>query len=165
MRLGYIVSIWVTDWAPADPLEDIDTRILQVLEVEPCSSVRTIAEFLKIPTSTVHIHPSISLNMKSRHFKWIPHFLDDDPRAKWLESARQLLDILQVQERCHFRDLITGDETWVYLDMKLGAILLLADAELPVRVKRTITNEKRMLIVFWGIQGSHTIAGSQKITH
>jgi hypothetical protein len=56
--------------------------------------------------------------MKSRRFKWAPHFLDGDLRAKRLEGALQLLDVLQGQERCHFRDLITEDETWVYLDMK-----------------------------------------------
>jgi hypothetical protein len=38
------------------PLEDIDARILQVLEAEPWSSVRTNAEFLTIPASTVHLH-------------------------------------------------------------------------------------------------------------
>jgi hypothetical protein len=37
--------------------------------------------------------------------------------------------------------------------MKPGAIWLQADAELPVRVKGTIANEKRMLIVSWGIHG------------
>jgi hypothetical protein len=37
------------------PLEDIDARILKVLEAEPRSSVRTIAELLKIPASTVHL--------------------------------------------------------------------------------------------------------------
>jgi hypothetical protein len=70
-----------------------------------------------------------------------------------LEGVRQLLDVLQAQERCHFRDLILGDEAWVYLDMKPGTIWLPADAELPVRVKRTIASSKRMLIVFWGIHG------------
>jgi hypothetical protein len=89
--------------------------------------------------------------MTSRHFKWIPHFLDDDLRIKRMEGVRQLLDILQAQERCHFRDLIRGDETWVYLDMQPGIIWLPADAELPVCIKRTIVSEKRMLIVFWGI--------------
>jgi hypothetical protein len=112
------------------------------------SSVRTIAEFLKIPASTVHLHLTTSLNMGSRHFKWVPHFLNDDLRAKRLESARQLLDILQTQERYHFRDLITRDETWVYLDMKPGTIWLPAGAKLPVRVTRTIASEKRMLIIF-----------------
>jgi transposase len=37
-------------------LEDIDARILQVLEAEPWSSVRTVAEFLKIPAPTGHRH-------------------------------------------------------------------------------------------------------------
>jgi hypothetical protein len=60
------------------PLEDIDARILQVLEAEPWFLVRTIAEFLKIPALTVHLHLTTSLNMKSRHFKWLPHFLDAD---------------------------------------------------------------------------------------
>jgi uncharacterized Fe-S cluster protein YjdI len=91
--------------------------------------------------------------MKSRHFKWVPHFLDDHLKAQRLEGARQLLDVQQAQKRCHFRDLITGDETWVYLDMKPWIVSLPADAELPVRVKRTIASEKRMLTVFWGILG------------
>jgi hypothetical protein len=133
------------------PLEEIDARILQVLEAEPWFSVQTIAEFFTIPVSTVHLHRTTSLNMKSRHFKRLLHFLDGDWRVKRLEDARQLLDILQAQERCHFRDLIPGDETWVSLDMKPGAVWLPADSELPVRVKKTIASERRMLIVFWGI--------------
>jgi hypothetical protein len=72
------------------------------LEAEPWPLVRTTAEFLKIPASTVHFHLIISLNMKIGHFKWVPHFLDDDLRAKQLDDARQLLNVLQAQERCHF---------------------------------------------------------------
>jgi hypothetical protein len=64
-----------------------------------------------------------------------------------------LIDVLRAQGRWHFRGLIAGDETRLYLDMKAGTISLSADAELPVCVKRIITNEKRMLIVFWGIHG------------
>jgi hypothetical protein len=70
-----------------------------------------------------------------------------------LEGARQLFDVVQEQERCYFRDLIPGDATWIYLDMKPGTIWLPADAELPDRVKRTIASEKHMLIVLWGIHG------------
>jgi hypothetical protein len=77
------------------PLEDIDARILQVLEAKPWFSVRTIAEFLMIPASRVHLHLIIPLNTKDRHFKWVPHFLDDDLTAKRLDGARQLLDVLQ----------------------------------------------------------------------
>jgi hypothetical protein len=51
------------------PLEDIGARILRALEAELWPSVQTIAEFLNIPTSTVHLHLTTSLNMKSRHFR------------------------------------------------------------------------------------------------
>jgi hypothetical protein len=71
--------------------------------------------------------------MKGRHFKSVPQVLDDYLRAKRLEGARQLLDVLQARERYHFRDLSTADETWVDLDVKPGTIWLPADAELPVR--------------------------------
>jgi hypothetical protein len=135
------------------------------MEAEPWSLVRTIAEFLKIPASTVHLHRTTALDMKSRHFKWIPHFLDDDLRAKRLEGARQLLDVLQVQERRHFRDRISGDETWAYLDMKPGTIWLPTDTELPVCIKKTIASEKRMLIVFWEIHRIAHYCWLPKIAH
>jgi hypothetical protein len=91
--------------------------------------------------------------MKSRHFKWVPHFLNDDLRVKRVEGVAQLLDVLKAQQKCGFRDLITGDETWVFLDMKPRIVWAYADAELPLGVKRTIASGKRMLIVFWGIRG------------
>jgi hypothetical protein len=81
------------------------------------------------------------------------HFLDDDLRARQLEGARQLLDVLQAHQRCNVRDLITGNETWIYLDMKPGIIWLPADAELAARVNETTASEKRMLVVFWESHG------------
>jgi hypothetical protein len=123
------------------------------LKAEPWSSVQTIAEFLKILAQAVHLHLTTSLNMKSRYFKCVPHFLDDNLRAERLKDARQFLDVLQAQERYHSRDLITRDETWTSLDMNPVTIWLPADTELPIRVRRTIASEKCMLIVFWGIHG------------
>jgi hypothetical protein len=123
------------------------------LEVEPCCSVQTIAEFFKIPASTVHLRLTASFHTKIRHFKWVPHFLNNDLRPKRLEGIRQLLGVFSAQERRHFRGLITGDDTWVCLDMKPGIVWLPAGAELPIRVKRTIASEKGMLSVFWVIHG------------
>jgi hypothetical protein len=84
------------------PPEDIDVRILKVLEAGPWFWVQMIAWFLKIPPPTGRPHRTTSLNMKSRHFNWVPHFRNDDLTAKRLEGARQLLDVVQVQQGCHF---------------------------------------------------------------
>jgi hypothetical protein len=51
------------------PLEDINARILQILEVESWSSLRTIAEFFKIFASTVHLHLTTSLPIQVIYYK------------------------------------------------------------------------------------------------
>jgi hypothetical protein len=158
----------LSDWSSSDryPLEDIDARILQILEAEPWSPVRTNDRWVLQDSCVDGASPSNHFSQhKNRHFKWVPYFLDDDLRAKRLEGTRQLLDVLQAQERCHFRDIIAGDETWIYLDMNSGTVWLPTDAEPPVRVKRTIASESAC----WSFSGkfteSHTITGSQKIAH
>jgi hypothetical protein len=82
-------------------------------------------------------------------------------RAKRLDGARQLLDV-PGHKKCHFRNLITRNETWIDLDMKPRTIWLPADAELPVRIKRTIARERCMLIIFWGIHGIAQHCGLSK---
>jgi DNA-binding Lrp family transcriptional regulator len=47
------------------PPEDIDARILQALEADPWSSVRTIAEFLKIPALTGHLRLTLLSTSKA----------------------------------------------------------------------------------------------------
>jgi hypothetical protein len=77
------------------PPLNTDARILQVLESEPWSSVRTIAKVLNIPALTGHLHLTTSLNMKSRHFKCVRHFLDDYFSPKRLEGDREFPDVLK----------------------------------------------------------------------
>jgi hypothetical protein len=63
-------------------LGNMDARILQILEAEPWSSVRAIAEFLEILASTVYLYLTTSLNMKNRHFKSVPYLPDNDLGSK-----------------------------------------------------------------------------------
>jgi hypothetical protein len=85
--------------------------------------------------------------MKSRHFKSVPRFLDDDLRTVRLEGVRQLFDVVKAHEKYHFRDLLTGDQTWAHLDVKPRTVWFPADAEPRVRVKRTNASEECMVII------------------
>jgi hypothetical protein len=67
----------VNNLVEADPPEDADTQILQVLEAEPCSSVRKMAEVLIIPALTVYLHLTASLIMKARPFNY--------PKDSWFD--------------------------------------------------------------------------------
>jgi hypothetical protein len=56
-----------------------------------------------------------------------------------------------MQRKVHFRDIITGDESWIFIDIAPSPIWLPSDDELPTRPRRTINADKSMLIAFWVI--------------
>jgi len=152
LKLGR--TMLTDDYHPGRPLlDDVDARILRRLAREPYSSMRSLSDSLKLPVATVHRHLTKSLNMKNRHFKWVPHLLTEDLKAKRSTEAGKLLKILRREQANGWNGIITGDESWIYLSNQPGGVWLEADSPLPEVVRRTIDSEKHMLCVFWGIAG------------
>jgi hypothetical protein len=132
------------------PRDDVDARILACPNHEPFFSVRSIAQALGLAPATVHRYPILSLGMRPRHFRWVPYVLTRELRDRRAKGTQALLDVLRQQEKSHFRDIVTDDESWIFIDTAPSSISLLLDDELPMRPWRTITADKRMLIAFWG---------------
>jgi hypothetical protein len=82
-----------------------------------------------------------------------PHGLTRELRDQRVKDAQALLDVLRQQEKTHFRDTITGDESWIFTDTAPSSIWWLFGEELPTLPRRTISTDKRMLITLWGING------------
>jgi hypothetical protein len=135
------------------PFDDVDARILACLSHEPFSSIRSIAQGLGLAPATVHRHLTTSLDMQPRHFRWAPHVLTRELGDQRVPGARLLLDVLRQQEQTHYRDIITGDESWLFVVTAPSSIWLLWDEESATRHRRTINADKRMLIAFWWIKG------------
>jgi hypothetical protein len=78
-----------------------------------------------------------------------------DPRIE--ESAgkgtRELRDVLHQQEKTHFRDISTGDESCILNETAPSSVWLSLDEELPTRPRRRISADKHILIALWGIKG------------
>jgi hypothetical protein len=55
------------------------------------------------------------------------------------------------------REIIKGDESWIYLNMTPNSIWIGAEEIPPTRPRTTITSTKAMLTVFWGIRGVRLI--------
>jgi hypothetical protein len=91
-----------------------------------------------------------SLQFKSRHVKWVPWILTGEFRQKRIDGARTLLDALEAQQPIGFRDIVTGDESWIYLQMSPNSIWIGAEETAPTRRKTMIASTKAMLPVFWG---------------
>jgi histone-lysine N-methyltransferase SETMAR len=83
--------------------------------------------------------------------------LTHELRQKRIEGARTLLNVLEGQQRIGFRDIITGDESWIYLNMTPNSIWIRAKEIPPIRPRTTIASTKAMLTVFWGIRGLRLI--------
>jgi hypothetical protein len=56
-------------------------------------------------------------------------------------------------KKTYFRNIITGDESWIFIDTPPNYIWLSFGEELPTRPRHTMGANKHMLIAFWGIRG------------
>jgi hypothetical protein len=64
------------------PLDDLDAKILTILNKYPFESARLISETLCIVYSTILLHSHDSIGFKSFHLYWVPYLLTDDLREK-----------------------------------------------------------------------------------
>jgi hypothetical protein len=92
-------------------LDNTDAEILSELRISPFSLVRTIADSLSIPASTVYLHLVEKIGFKNSFLCWVPHMLTEELPQKRVELSRQLLRLLESQRGVNFRDIVTGDES------------------------------------------------------
>jgi hypothetical protein len=53
--------------------------------------------------------------MKNFHLRWISHQLTEDLRQKRISVCKEMLPILEAQNKKGFHDLVTGYESWFML--------------------------------------------------
>jgi hypothetical protein len=92
-------------------LDDLDTKILAILDKSPFKSAHLIAErlFVAFPTVLRYLHDSISF--KSLHLHCVLHLLTNDLREKRKEHARAMLPFLHAAERDGWHHIVTDDES------------------------------------------------------
>jgi hypothetical protein len=145
------------------PLYDADARILACLSHEPFSSIRSIAQALGLAPATVDQQIPISLDIQFRHFRWILHVWARKLGDQRVKGARAPIDVLRQQEKTNFRDIITGHESWIFIDTTPSFIWLSLDEELPTRPRCTISVDDRLLIAFWASKILYTWTGCQRM--
>jgi hypothetical protein len=64
------------------PLDDLDTKILAILDKFPFESTHSTAERLLIAHSIMLRHLHDFIGFKLFHLHWVPHMLTDDLREK-----------------------------------------------------------------------------------
>jgi hypothetical protein len=103
--------------APDVERSPVDEAILTALAEFPFpfSSVCELSRMICLPRSTVHRHLTQLFRFTVRHLRWIPHLLTAEQKQIRVQMAIELLHILSVQSICQWHDIITLDESWIYL--------------------------------------------------
>ncbi len=74
--------------------------------------------------------------------------LTDDLRQKRVNGAKDLKGILESQSKIGFRDLYTGDESWIFTINNLKDMWMSLEEPVQTKPQTTIQAEKHMLTVF-----------------
>jgi hypothetical protein len=74
----------------------------------------------------------------------------EELREKRVDGARTLLDVLEAQQRIVFRDIVTDNESRIYLHMSPNSIWIGAEETAPTRPRTMIASTKAMLTVSLG---------------
>lgn len=131
------------------PLEYLDAKIIKLLIDYPFSSIRSIAEELHESHSTIFDHITKTLGYKNRSLKWVPHELTCDMKEKRYKDSKLLLDYLMSESFNNFEFIITGDESWFYLDYSPRTLWTISNDNIPTRVEKCIGAKKYMLTIMW----------------
>lgn len=128
-------------------------RVEQLVNDDRHITTRKLAEDVGISRERIdHIlHQELSLRKVCK--KWVPHVPTKTHRQKRVDVSRQLLQILEGG----FRNIITGDETWIHyyitLNKEANKVWLTADEDRPQIAKTAINSKKCMFCIFFSIEG------------
>lgn len=139
------------------PDEQLCIRILQILEEEPFSSLRSIADILNEENSTIYRYLTKYLGKEYRVSKWIPHSLDNAQKRNRVETTKELLKILNASKHEGFKNIVTGDQKWFTLYYANNGAWIESDQNPPQMIDDHISIKKVMVTIIWGVFGFYVV--------
>ena len=97
------------------PADFHNIKIIQdTIDENPMISCHEISRQTLIPYTTVRYTLLYHLKYKCRRLHWIPHSLTESQKSIRVEYCKQIISILQKQQKLNWRYIITGDESWFF---------------------------------------------------
>jgi hypothetical protein len=123
------------------------------LQQHEIHSVRSLAQELNISLTKIHARLTGVVGFFLRHPREVPHFLTDELKAIRVSTSIEMLEILEHQKRIHFAGIITGDESWFFLEYSRNHAWRLGDKNAQEGISQNIDREKHILTIFWFTTG------------
>jgi histone-lysine N-methyltransferase SETMAR len=146
-------------------MSGLSEKLVEMLESKPKSSTKFLSAVLGVSPHTVQHRLTDQLEMKKVSVRWIPHSLTSPQIQARKEGAKKLGEILSKAKATKYQSLLTGDETWIYLNNSPPAMWVPKDSPRPTVARKTIASPKVMMTVFFsGARFWHISVLPQKTT-
>ncbi len=131
-------------------------KLTRAVQIDKRSSVRELADQVKISKDSVHRMLRKDLHLKKKPSKWVPHLLTPAEKARHVDCSREALK--QMQARVNpVETVVAEDESWFFCwdpERKQASMQWLADGEKrPEKPRIERTAVKVMLVIFFAKDG------------
>jgi len=136
--------------------DDNVAKVCEVIRSYCRLTVREVAEELSISKTVCHEILTENLGMHSSAAKFVPRLLTDDQKQNRVDVSQELLD--QANDDDNFlKNIITGDETWVYgydVETKVHSSQWVSKTSpRPKKSRQVRSHVKLMLMVLFDSEG------------
>jgi len=123
-------------------------KVEDLVSNDPHVSIKELANEVGIASERIFyiLHNELSLHKLCA--KWVPHRLSEENKLKRVEISKQLLKILDRG----YRNIITGDETWIYfftISNKEANKSWIEKGENRPQIVRTAQNSKKRMFAYF----------------
>jgi len=130
--------------------EGLADAIMEQLDEQPFSSLRTLALDLGYSRETIRLCLNNKIGFRWFMLRWVPHTLSEQQKQQRVQVSRQML--IQLRNRRQ-GDIITVDESWFHYHYTNRGRWAASATDVDERTKPTLSSQKSMVTVMWGVRG------------
>jgi histone-lysine N-methyltransferase SETMAR len=138
------------------PIVGLSEKLEVLLLDYPFHTLRTLAEETGVAHSTVALYLQ-EMGLKHYMLRWIPYRLTEQQKKNRYDICGQLLSLLRKHQTMKWRHLVTGDESWFFLEYMPNGMWASSPSSVEVSEKPSIITKKFMITIFWNPHGFHVV--------
>ncbi|XP_025231066.1 histone-lysine N-methyltransferase SETMAR isoform X2 [Theropithecus gelada] len=128
------------------PSEVDNDQLRAIIEADPLTTTREVAEELNVNHSTVVRHLK-QIGKVKKLDKWVPHELTENQKNRRFEVSSSL--ILRNHNEPFLDRIVTCDEKWILYDNRRRSAQWLDQEEAPKHFSKPILHPKKIMVTIW----------------
>ncbi|KAA6403661.1 MAG: putative Mariner Mos1 transposase [Streblomastix strix] len=139
-------------------------EVTKVIQDNPYISLRRLADTFHHDKKTIRRIIDEETEYIRVCLRFVPHILNNSNKIQRMDYAKDMKKQIKQFEKSDFRNIVTGDETWIYLRNYASFVFRRRGEEPLEKPRQAIGDEKRMFTVFFsgeGIQFIHMLPKMQ----